>query len=101
MTNITLMERDSFYYVKAEGHSGYAESGADIVCAAISILLHSFSVTVADTANIVAYDGYTEISVKDADRAKYAAWDMLKSGLYALSENYSEYVSISGAKIKF
>jgi hypothetical protein len=43
MTNITIYCRDNTYTgFRIEGHSGYADEGEDIVCAAISVLAINF-----------------------------------------------------------
>ncbi len=43
MTNITVYNTKNAYIgIRIEGHSGYADAGADIVCAGISVLAINF-----------------------------------------------------------
>lgn len=36
MTTVEMVNNDSQFFLKINGHSGYAEKGSDIVCASIS-----------------------------------------------------------------
>lgn len=42
MTNIYINQEENTYQLLILGHAGYASSGTDIVCAAISILAYTF-----------------------------------------------------------
>ena len=54
MTSITVYRRRRLpVALKVEGHSGYAESGADIVCAAISVLVQALHIGLTDYVHIV------------------------------------------------
>ena len=54
MTNITVYRRSSLAFgLKIEGHSGYAESGADIVCAAVSVLVQALHIGLTEYVHIV------------------------------------------------
>ena len=80
MTSITVYRRNSrACCLRIEGHSGYAESGADIVCAAVSVLVQALhiglteyvhiepEVTVDDTVALIelrwSNDGKNELNV--------------------------------------
>ncbi len=57
MTTIKIREKE----IEVKGHSGYAEKGRDIVCAAISTLVEATYNYLKVTGNIVkmtAIDGY-------------------------------------------
>ncbi len=88
--------------VTSEGHSGFAESGQDIVCAAISVLVIN---TVNSLESFTAADFETAINAEDAvisfDIKNYKDRDvsiLLKSlllGLESICENYgNEYIRI-------
>lgn len=103
MTNIYIAENNNGKKeIYCKGHSGYAMAGADIVCAAISMLTYAFDRVCIelDKKNKLQLnemkisDGeiYTVISdpVNSADSAFY----MLKAGLTSLEENYPKNVKI-------
>lgn len=81
------------------GHSGYAESGADIVCSAISILAHSFCSFVAENERDLVVitmdidDGYVDVLVKDYNGILNGAMRMLELGMLSLEENYPHFLS--------
>ena len=51
MTKIVFTtERGKFVAVRADGHSGYAEAGADIVCAAVSAAFGIIECAINDVA---------------------------------------------------
>ena len=55
MTTITFrMEGDRIIGFDSQGHSGYAEEGADIVCAAISSTISLVDVTINDVLGLAA-----------------------------------------------
>ncbi|MDE6201139.1 MAG: ribosomal-processing cysteine protease Prp [Clostridiales bacterium] len=76
--------------VKTSGHSGLAESGNDILCAAVSTLVQTAYLAISDIYGDVAYkksdDGLFEFNVPDghdADviiRAMYLGLQDLSSG---------------------
>ena len=55
MTKIVFHKQgEDFVRIESEGHTGYAESGEDIVCAAISALLQGAALGVRDVAGVKA-----------------------------------------------
>ena len=55
MTTVTFrMEGDRITGFDSTGHSGYAEAGADIVCAAITIAIRLVEATVNDVLGLAA-----------------------------------------------
>lgn len=93
------------YRVTAKGHSGMAEYGYDIVCAAVSSLLQ----TLADKANEVGRAGLgnskvehrdgvmtIELEADDMMQETAAAWvEFVQQGLAALCGEYPENVQLS------
>ena len=89
----------------AKGHSGYAEEGSDIICAAVSILgatcvnsLESVAgvipVITANDDGILEFhlpDGLDELPMHDAQVLLGA----LKQGLSDLAEQFPQYVRLS------
>lgn len=59
MTSATLIYSDDTYDLEISGHSGYADRGSDIVCAAVS------AVALALCEYIKTQDCKSEIEVKD------------------------------------
>lgn len=102
MTNITY-DRDDLS-VTAIGHSGYAESGADIVCSSISALmfaLASYAVKLNDRgmlreAPTIRFDeGNAEVSVYVIgiyERQARMTFDSICSGFEWLGRNYKNNV---------
>lgn len=55
MTTVTfLMEEERIYGFEVRGHSGYAEAGADIVCAAVSSAVNLVYATVNEVLGLAA-----------------------------------------------
>ncbi len=55
MTTVTFhMEEDRIIGFDSEGHSGYAEAGADIVCAAVTSAIRLTEATVNDVLGLCA-----------------------------------------------
>ncbi len=86
------------------GHSGYAEEGEDIVCAAVSSAVYMVMNTVTDVMHIDA-----EVSVDDGDAvfrilSKYAAacrdiLQGLKLHLLSLEEQYSDFIIVKYTEV--
>lgn len=104
---------DSVFYVTQDGiltgfnikgHSGYADSGSDIVCAAVSSAAYMTANTVTEilhaNAEVGADDGniYLRIFQKDALRCQ----DILqgfKLQMLQLEEQYSKYISVNYTEV--
>ena len=55
MTKIVFHKQgEDFVRIESDGHTGYAESGEDIVCAAISALLQGAALGVREVAGVKA-----------------------------------------------
>ncbi len=110
MIKISFFEHDGLAIgVRATGHSGYAESGSDIVCAAASALVQTAYLAIKDLGAAVTFerdddkalfsfrvepDGRTDHDVQVILRALRVGAEDLRSG-------YPRYVStetITGGK---
>ena len=88
---------------RAEGHSGYAEEGSDIVCAAVSVLACTcvnsleklLGVTVVMHGN---EDGLLDFDIPEVPEEKRGGVQLLMGaldqGLGDIQENYPEYLKI-------
>lgn len=109
MTTIRYIENDEHIWLVVEGHSGYAESGADIVCSAISILTHSFCEFINQLSeedkvqlhSMTVTDGLVSIAYDDVYGFTFSNLQMLKIGFFALAEQYREYVHLEWGEIEF
>lgn len=54
MINILILKdnQNNIKFIEATGHSGYAESGSDIVCSAVSTLMQSLAVGLTEVVKI-------------------------------------------------
>ncbi len=105
MTTVTYRDYYDKTLIIAEGHSGSAPKGQDLVCAGVSALVYTLLNTLADedtsdrikfVRNIVR-EGYVclEFEIFDfaRDRVKGIV-DSFMTGLYMLSESYPQNVKI-------
>ena len=110
MTTITVLERDERPLgFTAKGHTGYAEHGEDIVCAAVSALTQTAYLGLTELA-----DAETEFASRDGElrlrlspsvegetreKAELILGTMLL-GLRAIEQNYSDYLKIIKKEVK-
>ena len=108
MTRVTLTVSDDLSYerIHVSGHSGYAEEGVDIVCAAASSatelvvnILEQFSVDISLEVNdenadvlVIILDGESNRKKKDIIRNIVEGY---KSYIEDLAEAYPKFVKIS------
>lgn len=78
--------------VLIHGHSGYAESGSDIICAGVSSLAQAFAMT-ADNIVVEESDGFMSMAA-DMNRDNETRLNMMIAGLKAISDNYPQYFEI-------
>ena len=95
MTKITIYKSNEGNYTRftCEGHSGYAESGYDIVCASISILvintINSMEELVKEKLNVVEDEkrGYIDCRfVNDINDDSKLLMDSMILGLQSIAE---------------
>jgi len=90
----------------AEGHSGFAPHGQDIVCAAVSVLLQTAVLGLEEVARIVPQtniaDGYLECHIAPEQAHQPKAEAVLQTmlvGLKAVETEYSDYVKVRVSRI--
>jgi len=111
MIKVTFYKRDGVYYrFHEEGHSGMAESGHDVLCAAISamtmLIINTIEVSWASDVEYDIDDITADITVtaRDAlpetgadERKQYAISGLLQAyflQLMDLTEDYFDYLSV-------
>ena len=100
MTSITVYRRNSLAFgLKIDGHCGYAESGADIVCAAVSVLVQALHIGLTEYVHIVP-----EVKVDDKVALIELRWandgrselnvlvETILKALYETARSYKAYV---------
>ena len=100
MTTVTFhMEGDRLTGFDSQGHSGYAEEGADIVCAAVTSAIRLVETTVNDVLGLAA-----SVKVREQDtrielrlpgglspEAEYACQSLLTGLMVYFAELHDEY----------
>ena len=105
MTRISVSVTDLSVRLEVNGHSGYAESGKDIVCSAVSILTYTvaqllFEMNANDrlskspTVKLCEGDSLVEAECKDTKALEEAMriLHFAKAGYSLLQNSYPEYV---------
>ena len=96
MTEVICRRNGDNYYIRAEGHSGYAPEGRDIVCAALSVLIMSATATLERTEEIrlkraVVRKGFAELEFS-GDKLAEGIYLVVKNGVTGLCEHYPNYI---------
>ena len=99
MIKINVKEvNNKINHIKISGHSGYAESGYDIVCASVSsIAITTVNALLSineDCLNYIEEDGLLEIDILKHDDVIDKLINNMLSMLKELSKNYKEYIKI-------
>lgn len=103
MTNAVFKKEGRSAAAEISGHAGYEKGGADIVCAACSMLAYTLLRQIAEEERkgIVTYmcadvsGGRVFISAEwseEGDERLSAVFDTVKTGFYMLMEEYPEFV---------
>ena len=96
MVKASFCIRENSVSFTVEGHSGYAEEGSDIVCAAVS---SAAIMTVNTVTEILGEKGKVKVEdVLQFEASGKPARDMimgLKLHLEGLSEEYPDYVTVT------
>lgn len=78
------------------GHAGYAESGRDIVCAAVSVLTYNLQESIEKlTDDEVGFSFFEDEVVIEYGKVSHTAKVLIDSfivGIKLISSNYSDYV---------
>ena len=106
MIRITFQTRNSEYKaVISEGHAEYAESGEDIICSAVSILLINTANSIEQFTDSFAGsdsdDGVLTLVLKDhPDEKATVLMDALKLGLESIKAEYGDdYLTIDKREV--
>lgn len=106
MIKVTIFKKDRKYVgFNVEGHANYAESGKDIVCAAVSTLTcnaeNSICEFTHDYSEHCDGPGFTCLLLDTESNPSWECELLLKSfesGVRQISEQYPEYVTVKEAE---
>ena len=105
MTTITFFKTDGFYYgFEEQGHTGYGESGEDILCSALSamtmLIINAIEVTYGSSVDYSIDEKTTDIRLiaksalpkyeKD-EKKQFAVSGLIKAYFYQLMDLVEEY----------
>ena len=95
---------DRIKSISSAGHSGYAESGSDIVCASVSVLLQNAEKTFEEILDIDTFYTVNEnkpslsITLPNLSGEKLKMADLIMkstvNGLYDLADTFPKYINI-------
>lgn len=92
-----LKKGDSLTGFKITGHSGFAQNGEDIVCAAVSsaayMAANTITDVIGDNADIEVKDGYLSL-VSDGYGETQTILKGLELHLNSLAQDYPNYIKI-------
>lgn len=105
MTKITYRDYYDKILIIAEGHSGYATCGEDIVCAGVSTLIYTLINALLDEEawehikflRNIQRDGYIYLEIEYFDFSKervHGITDTFLTGVLMLQENYPKYITM-------
>ncbi|MCR5278270.1 MAG: ribosomal-processing cysteine protease Prp [Lachnospiraceae bacterium] len=109
MTTISfyLDEHDKLMGFEAKDHAGFANSGKDIVCSAISVLtintINSFDELLHADVSLKSDEttGYIDFKVTDYDNeSAQLLLKSLKLGLEGVCESYPKYLKLTNRRCK-
>ena len=114
MTKIVFFRSaGSFYGFEEQGHSGYAEAGEDVLCAAISamtmLIINTIEVAYASDVDYTIDEGATNIRVRskaalvefeEDERKRYAISGLFLSYFYQLNDMVEEYYDYLSVEVK-
>ena len=105
MTKIVFFRSGGvFYGFEEQGHTGYADAGEDVLCAALSamtmLIINTVEVAYASDVEYTVDEGATHIMVRakaalpefeEDERKRYAVSGLFQSYFYQLNELLEEY----------
>ena len=103
MINIIITKKaDDIQSVELKGHSGYADSGKDIVCSAVSAIAQTALMALMDISKEVDYqrnDGYLKFvcpisSDKEQHIRQQAVLRAMEIGLKDLRDGYKGFIKL-------
>ena len=93
MTTITLGK----YYIEVKGHSGYAEKGKDIVCAAISTLIeatYNYLIATGSKIDKKEDEALYIINTKEINEHGKQIFNEFEKMIYEIAIQYPAYIQI-------
>ena len=114
MTKIVFFRSGGVYYgFEEHGHTGYGESGDDILCAALSsmtmLIINTVEVAYASDIDYTIDENATHIMVRskaalpefeEDERKRYAVSGLFMSYFYQLNELLEEYYDYLDVEVK-
>ena len=111
MTTITFYKTDGFYYgFEEKGHTGYGESGDDVLCAALSsmtmLLINAIEISYASSVDYTIDEKTTDIRViaksalpkyESDEKKQYAISGLIQAYFFQLMdlvEDYYEFLDV-------
>ncbi|MDR1481280.1 MAG: ribosomal-processing cysteine protease Prp [Synergistaceae bacterium] len=94
-------DSNGIYFISAQGHTGYAHRGADIVCAAVSSLIQALGVGLRDVLKLenaeIKRDAESALISYKWDSSLVEAQCLAKTILLSVksvSESYHEFIEV-------
>jgi len=111
MTTITFYKAGGFYYgFEEKGHTGYGESGDDVLCAALSsmtmLLINAIEISYASTVDYTIDEKTTDIKLiaksalpkyESDEKKQYAVSGLIQAYFFQLMdlvEDYYEFLDV-------
>lgn len=111
MTKVTFYKRDGIYYgFKETGHTGYGESGDDILCSALSamtmLIINTVEISYASSVEYTIDEESADIELtvpaalpenEEDEKKRYAISGLLQGYFFQLNdliEEYYDYLSV-------
>ena len=105
MINVTVIkQKQNIKSIESTGHSGYAEHGGDIVCAAVSVLMETLAnglteVVKAEVKVVVDEEiPHLMVELTEQDEQKFKNAQMLMKaillGIKGVAQEYGKYIKI-------
>lgn len=105
MTKITFYKRDGIFYgFKENGHTGYGESGDDILCSALSamtmLIINTVEISYASTVDYTIDEETADIELKvpaalpeneSDEKKRYAISGLIQGYFFQLNDLVEEY----------
>ena len=117
MTTITFYKADGIFYgFEEHGHTGFAESGEDILCAALSsmtmLIINAIEVSYASTVDYTIDEKTSDIRLiakaalpefEEDERKRYAVSGLIQAYFFQLmdlTEEYYDYLDVKEVERK-
>lgn len=101
MLVVSLYRENERVSLLAKGHTGYAEEGKDIICAAVSALLQTFSLWLSeeykDKFKLEKRKGFLHMEFPMDEKSNLVLWVFWR-GLIEISRSYPAYVKCEEVK---